>query len=130
MNNRIVAERFLDNKKLVVIANPGSQVINVSFYKDNKLLTDDSEFTWDSNTKLEFDQDLNNLYGLVITENNVEKVASDLVKYLKYSRDDYFNYITIDAKFDTRKVGYIKTIRDLIGKLLKRWRAKNKLSRP
>ena len=97
MNNRIVAERFLDNKKLVVTANPESQMVFINFYKDDKLLTDgEHDFIWDSDTKLKFYQDLSNFYGLAITKYNVENVAECFKKYLKYIKDDYFNYITIN----------------------------------
>lgn len=97
MINRIIAERCLDNKKLVVIGHPKYQVVTILFYRDDILLEDDSEFIWNQEVQTKFEEDLSELHGAYISRNSIEYIASSLEKYLKYIKDPVINYITING---------------------------------
>ena len=91
----IIAERYLDNKKLVVVGNPNFQVVTILFYRDDILLTDDSDFTWNQDVKTKFEEDLSELHEEYISKNGVEYIAGLLEKYLKYIKDPVIDHITI-----------------------------------
>ena len=92
-----VAEECFENKKVVVKGYPEKQHIDVLFYRDDKLLTDISEFDFTNKALENFEKLLDYSYMKPLTEQFIYELAYRFKEFLTLIKDPSIKYITING---------------------------------
>ena len=92
-----IAEECFENKKVVVKGYPEKRHIDISFYRDDELLTDISEFNFTDKNLEKFEKLFEYSYGQPITEQFIYELAYKFKDFLTLIKDPPIKHITING---------------------------------